>query len=209
MLKIFTSIIILTILSCSSHPKTDNVSKQIDSTLSLHPKPLIIEGEEDSWGADLRLSFTEASTTDKETTYLVNSIYNGKNIGFTMTVPKHGMTKLLFKSDGQNSDNFIHLLQNLYKQKTDTTSKFIDSLSVDCLELADLNQNGGKEVVLAAERKLFFQGANENDYAELYLNINKSEHWIELIEKDEEYRPILIKLLTKNKSSGTQIKPQR
>jgi hypothetical protein len=87
------------------------------------------------------------------------------------------------------------LLQKLYGQQSDT-SKFIDSTTTDCFTLADLNRRGEKDVILAAQKKLFFQGEKEDDYAELYLNINETEHWIELKEKDEEYRPIIIKLLT-------------
>ena len=198
MLKTFATIFILTLFSCSSNQhKMDNVSKEIDSTSTLYAKPLIIESKDEGWGADIRLSFTESSTTDKGTTYLVNSIYDNRNVGFKMTVPKGGLAKLLIKSDGQNSDNFIHLLQKLYKQKLDPTTKFIDSLTVDCLPLSELNQKGEKDVVLAAERKLFFQGLNEDDYAELYLNINDEEHWIELKEKDMDYRSSLIKLMTR------------
>jgi hypothetical protein len=40
---------------------------------------------------------------------------------------------------------------------------------------------------------------NENDYAELYLNINSAENWIELREKDEEYRPAVLQFLTSGK----------
>jgi len=36
-----------------------------------------------------------------------------------------------------------------------------------------------------------------NDEAELFVNINQTEKWIELKEKDEEYRPLLIEALSK------------
>jgi hypothetical protein len=45
------------------------------------------------------------------------------------------------------------------------------------------------------EYKLFFE--RNKKYAELYLNINSEEHWIELNEKDEEYRPFIIDFLKK------------
>lgn len=153
-------------------------------------------------GGDVRLSFTERTTSGKAIIYKVNSTYEGKNIGFELIVPTHGLVKLSMKSDGTSSDNFIHVLQKLYKLKVDTTSKFVLSISADCINMGDyidsLNKQTDGNYISTAENKLFFQGEKEDDYAELYLNINESEHWIELKEKDEEYRPIIIRLLTRH-----------
>ena len=45
--------------------------------------------------------------------------------------------------------------------------------------------------------KLFYESANENEYAELYLNINENEHWVEIREKDEEYRKAVLGFLSR------------
>ena len=44
--------------------------------------------------------------------------------------------------------------------------------------------------------KLFFETEDPEDYAELYVNINDKEHWLEIREKDEEYRKQVIKFLS-------------
>ena len=203
MLKTFNVIFLLTLFGCSSNQtKTDKVSADTTAILKFPVKPLFIESEDESMGADIRLSFTESSSTDKAVVYKVNSTYDNKNIGFEISVPTHGLAKLSIKSDGVNSDNFIHVLQKLYKLKVDTTLKFVDIISADCMNMGDyvdsLNKQSNGSYISVAENKLFFQGKSEDDYAELYLNINEAEHWIEIKEKDEEYRPIIIKLLTRH-----------
>jgi hypothetical protein len=57
----------------------------------------------------------------------------------------------------------------------------------------------GKEEQYKAidEYKLFLEGNSNEDYAELYLNINSTENWIELREKDEEYRTAILRFLRK------------
>ena len=47
----------------------------------------------------------------------------------------------------------------------------------------------------ANQYKLFFEGKVDIDYAELYLNVNPTDNWIEIREKDEEYRPIVLRFL--------------
>ncbi len=198
MLKTIVIIFILTTVGCSSNNAiTDNISSDKNAVSAFPIMPLIIESKDEGWGSDIKLSFTASLINDTSTVYKVNSTYDNGNIGFEISVPKKGFAKLSFKSEGKISDNFLHLMQKLYKQQNDT-SKFVDSIFVDCFTLADLNRKGEKDVVLAAQKKLFFQGEKDDDYAELYLNINEDEHWIELKEKDEEYRPIIIKLLTRH-----------
>ena len=203
MLKTITVFIGLTIFGCSSNQTaTDKISTVTSSNSKFPVKPLFIESEDESMGGDIRLSFTESSTTDKAIIYKVNSTYENKNIGFELSVPTHGLEKLSIKSDGVSSDNFIRALQKIYKLKADTTSKFVDFISADCINMGDyvdsLNKQSNGSYTSTAENKLFFQGKNEGDYAELYLNINEAEHWIELKEKDEEYRPIIVRLLTRH-----------
>jgi len=212
MLKTFIIILTVTLLGCtnsdnSTNTFTDNTKK--DATKEASPamdtfaiKELFFNKDnEQSWGADIRLSFTEKRPTDKGIIYKVNSLYKNKIIGFEITVPEPGLSKLTIKSTGANSNNFIYALSKLYQQKPDTTLHFTDLITADCMNMGDyidsLNkQANGNYVSIKSQYKLFFQGKNEDDYAELYLNVNDKEHWIELEEKDEEYRPILIKLLT-------------
>jgi hypothetical protein len=92
------------------------------------------------------------------------------------------------------------LLSRLYKLKFDTTKHFVGFAK---LAFVDLNEFArakfGKDAVPhtdAKEMKLFFETEDPDDYAELYVNINDKEHWLEIREKDKGYREQVIKFLS-------------
>lgn len=167
-------------------------------------KPMLVNsGDEDYGQADLRLSYTGITHTITSITYSVLAEYDHKQIGFNVSIPKKAPWKAIFSGTGQISDNFIHVLQKLYKQKIDTASKFTNEVSADCMSMGDyidsLHKQDNGNYVATAQNKLFFQGKSDDEYAELYLNINEAEHWIELAEKDRDYRAQIIKFLTRSK----------
>lgn len=195
-------ILLLTLLSCStSQNKQQATSADTSLTKNLQPQPVVIESEDEGWSNDIKLSYTNSLITNEAVIYQINSIYENQILGFEVSVPRHGFTQLTIKSTGKNSDNFLHFLGKLYKQKVVTSAKFIDAITAECINMGDyidsLNNQSKASFATTVQYKLFFQGQNEDDYAELYLNINDTQHQIELKEKDEEYRPIIIKLLTK------------
>ena len=202
----FFGFILLLFPGCS----TDNAKKitKTAKTITYPVQPLIIESDDDEgWGADIRLSLTEISSTDSLVTYKAISSHEGKNVGLQFIVPKvkpatdNSPTQMLtIKTCGESSDNLLILLSNLYKLKTDQAQHFISSVK---LSFVDLNEFAkakfGKDAIPntdAKEMKLFFETEDPNDYAELYLNINDKEHWLELREKDKSYRQQVIKFLT-------------
>jgi hypothetical protein len=167
-------------------------------------KELIIEtSEEEGWGADIRLSIVSSIQTDSTNEYTALSTYQGKKIGLLVSVhkPKEGGSGFgngfTLKRTGEESDFLLATLAILYKQKADTSLKFTNTISTNYVDLGEyaktLNAKEGGNYNMAAQYKLFFE--RNDDYAELYVNINPDEHWIELKEKDEEYRPAIIKFL--------------
>lgn len=202
-------ILLVGLFGCSDNQT--NPGKEIkttNATNSAYPvKPLVINnGEEEGWGADIRLSVINITENDTAKVYKAVSDYENKKIGLIVSVLKNkegdkGFGKgLTLKSIGEESDYLLLTLLKLYKQKIDTSIKFINSVSVDYVNLNEFAKTLGADgsgPVVANEYKLFFQGQSGEDYAELYLNINPDEHWIELREKDEEYRPLIIKFLKK------------
>jgi hypothetical protein len=60
-----------------------------------------------------------------------------------------------------------------------------------------LNKNTKGDYVATEENKLFFESNDPNWEAECFLNINASDHWIELDEKDPEYPPKMIRDLSR------------
>jgi len=212
MLKYIAVGLILTSFSCTnsndSQSNSGSNTKQSEKKESFPKKELFVDkGEEEGWGADIRLSIVSVAETDTTRNFTAISTYEGKNLGLLITVPKakegdKGFAKgISLKSIGRESDYLLLTLTKLYKQKIDTSLKFTKNISVTYVNLKEFAKSvagqEGQPYTTANEYKLFFEGSNDEDYAELYVNINPNEHWIELREKDEEYRPTIIKFLKK------------
>jgi hypothetical protein len=207
MIKIILLGLTLFLLSCNNGDKTSNSETLKQSNNETFPiKELIIgNGEEEGWGADIRLSIISIKETDTSRVFITTSSYEGKKLGFSVSVPKAKEDNggfesgIILKSIGSESDNLLLTLSNLYKQKEDTTLRFTEAVSLTYVNLDEFAKSLGakdrKEYKTENQYKLFYEGINEGEYAEVYLNINQTEHWIELKEKDEEYRPIIIKFL--------------
>jgi len=209
-MKGFSVLLILVLyVGCSinQHNDAQKTSKNA-VTLTYPVQPLIIDNTNDEgWGADIRLSLTEISSTDSFVTYKAVSSHEGKKVGLEFTLAKNkaatdnSPTQILtIKTSGESSDNLLILLSNLYKLKADQAKHFISSAK---LAFVDLNEFAkakfGNDAIPntdVKEMKLFFETEDPNDYAELYVNINDKEHWLELREKDDSYREQVIKFLT-------------
>ncbi|RYE27031.1 MAG: hypothetical protein EOP45_02470 [Sphingobacteriaceae bacterium] len=194
----------LTIVSCSpnkSGKKESNINKA--HILTFPVKPLFVDnGKDEGWGADIRLTITNIDTINDTIIYKAQSTYESKTVGLEIKRSNSNQNNLILKSCGIMSDNLLITLSQLYKTKIRTTGQFVKSYKVSCIDLHSFaKKNLGISDTLRQmepkEFKLFFQGQKEKDYAELYLNINSSEHWLELREKDPDYRPLIISFLTK------------
>jgi hypothetical protein len=194
---IIVAFFVLALYSCSSeNTQNENVIRD-EGISTLKGKRLQIKESE---GIHLRFSYAESTSTEEGMAYQVVSHYNSKNIGFEMVLHPEGSLKLSLKSSGPDSDNFLQALQGLYDQQPDTTLKFTEQITADCLPLGDymerMIKNNNEKPGRIVEKKLFFQGRRKDEYAEFYLTINEKDHWIELKETDSLYRPAFIKLLT-------------
>ena len=212
MTRILIIILTVTFLSCNnsdnSKSNTTADTKQIEKEDTFPIKELFVDkGDEEGWGADIRLSVTEISKTDTSVTYFANSIYDKKNVGLKITIPtaspkseKELAQVLTLQSSGNISDNLVHTLSKLYKEKVDTTLHFVASKRIAFIDLNEFAKvQLGQETSTKTETKemkIFFEAENPDDNAELYININEAEHWIEIKEKDEGYRKQVIKGLT-------------
>jgi hypothetical protein len=198
--------LLLTVLSFGCSNQTNNVEKvtKTATTIGYPIQPLFVDNGEEGWGGDIRLSITEITSIDSFIAYKAVSYFEGKKVGIEFILPngKAGIdnspTQILeVKTCGESSDNLLLLLSKLYKLKIDTTKHFIKSAQ---LAFVDLNEFAkakfGKDAIShtdAKEMKLFFETVDPGDYAELYVNVNEKEHWLELREKDENYRKQVIK----------------
>ena len=109
MVKHVIAILTVTLISCSNSDNSSNTA--IDSTKGTEKKDISPKNDtfairelsfnkdnDQGWGADIRLSFTESTPTDTGIVYKVKSIYKDKIIGFELTVPNPGFSKLVIKS---------------------------------------------------------------------------------------------------------------
>jgi hypothetical protein len=98
---------------------------------------------------------------------------------------------VIYRSTGSDSDAFVEVLDELYGTKLspkamNRETQFTGiSLEGDPRDLA----KGPVKI------KLFFESEKEDDYAELFTNIEFSAHRLEVHEKDEGYRAPIIKAL--------------
>ena len=144
--KIFNLSITNTYLLVVQRTKLTMLEKvtRTTTTVTYPIQPLIIDnGEEEGWGADIRLSLTEITSTDSFTTYKAVSSHEGKNVGLEFILPnskpgiENSPTQILtIKTCGESSDNLLMLLSKLYKLRDDTTKHFIGSVK---LAFVDLN----------------------------------------------------------------------
>jgi hypothetical protein len=196
MKKIIVGLLLVsTFFSCSN---SNNSTKKPSETFP--KKDVIVLGEDEGWGADMKLSITEILKNDDNVTYTVNSTYDKKDIGFKISIPVGNAKSLTIYNTGSNSNHFIQTLSKLYKQQVDTSIHFVSSKQVAFIDLHQFaNQLMGKETENSGgqkDLKMFFESENPDDYAEFYLNINETEHWVEFKEKEDSYRKQVLKGLT-------------
>jgi hypothetical protein len=198
MKKILILLIAVAQLGCSLKPdKTAEATKT-------PPKPLIVfDNKDDGWGGDIRLSLVGLSENDTAKIYKAVSSTEKGNLGVLVLVTKKPADSkgfgnaITLKSLGPESDLMLQKLAELYKQKIDANAKFVKTAQATFVDLGAFARslggttNGDENV---DQYKLFFE--TKNDEGELFMNINTNENWLELREKDEDYRPVLIKAFT-------------
>jgi hypothetical protein len=184
-------VLVITFLSCSKSNKPEKTAE------TFPVQDIVIMGEVEGWGADIKLSITEISRNDSSVSYTVTSLDKGKNVGFKVSVPNDDARELTISSTGINSDNFIQTISRLYKEEPDTSLHFVTSKKMGFIDLNQFaKEQFGQQIESSngsQDLKLFIESENPDDYAEFYLNINEAEHWIEFKEKEDSYRKQVIK----------------
>lgn len=163
---------------------------------------------EEGW-SDIFLKIIEDTKTDTSHIYTAKGLYKNKTVGLQIEVSskigagivdgkpdgKVGFVAnaVQLKSIGQESDELVKALAELYKQPTNKgfTKNTISSTAFSLNEkFVNLDKNDYYKL------KLFFAEDDENLYSEIFLNINTEKREIEIHEKDEEYRGPIIKIWT-------------
>ena len=159
--------------------------------------------------SDIFLKITSDVKTNTSHIYVAKGLYNGKTVGLQVEVSSNiragivngeidgksgfAYNAVQLKSLGQESDELVKALAELYKQATDKGfTKQTVSATVFSLNEKPVNLDKNDYYKL----KLFFEENNENLYSEVFLNINTEKREIEIHEKDEDYREPIIKVWT-------------
>jgi hypothetical protein len=105
---------------------------------------------------------------------------------------------VIFKSLGDISDNFLKTLYSIYGLNLQDNLKFVKSMNCNYAGLNDITLKGDGQPRLKGLNyiKVFFEGVDESEYAELYLTFDEVEKIVEFEEKDFDYRPYVAMLLT-------------
>jgi len=164
---------------------------------------------EEGW-SDIFLKIIEDTKTDTSHIYIAKGLYKNKAVGLQIEVsskigpgivdgkPDGGAgfvsNAVQLKSIGQESDELVKALADLYKQPTDKGFTK-QTISATAFSLTEKSVNLEKKDYY--KLKLFFAEDDENLYSEIFLNINTDKREIELHEKDEGYREPIIKVWTK------------
>lgn len=159
----------------------------------------------DGWH-DFVLKITNTHETGEAVIFTAMATHNSSQVGFAVTLPKGKLTKqgmgkgLILKRTGPESDRLIELMAYLYKVEHPGLLPFRESVSVEYVNL-EVFAAFNSVVALPADlttgkHKLFFNTDSDGEYAELYLNIDRQQGTIEIAEKDEEYRPLVIAALS-------------
>lgn len=158
----------------------------VNGEKSFQVREMTISDTSEGWGGDLRLSISKISSNDTLNIINAESIYKGKNIGFTVKVPSKSKSQfsqsvIIIESNGLSSDNFVNELARAYKlEKTDFKLK-------KRLEIAAVSMgNEGSNHMY----KIFFEGLNGS--AEAFINIDTETGILEFKEKDSEYRKSIL-----------------
>ncbi|NOU98624.1 hypothetical protein [Paenibacillus planticolens] len=141
---------------------------------------------------DLTFQITSFETKGNTQYYVIKGMYDQTTVGLKVTInntKEAGFNKggIELSQIGEESNNFIRALRELYGEQ-------ISSVQMkDEVKFTDFVLESTSDY---RKYKLFFESGEEDEYAEIYLNINLKDNLIEINEKDFEYREPILKALS-------------
>lgn len=172
--------------------------------------PYITKVQEQEEGFnDISLKIIEVNKKENNYEYIAKGKYENKIVGIKISIQNNisaGINNngeieaksfekngIIIESIGAESDNFVTALSQIYNiPRTTKFSKNPIKTTIFPLNqtVADLTKSNYYKF------KVFFNDeSDENEYAEIYININLENNYIEFNEKDNEYRINIIKTL--------------
>lgn len=208
MIKQLTTFILIGLLSFLIGCKDNNRKTQQTNNIKLEDITSRLD-QADGW-SDIFLKITTDTKTDTTHIYVAKGLYKGMTVGMQIEVSskigagiidgkpdgKSGFVAnaVRLKSIGQESDELVKALAELYKQPS-TNGFTKQTISATAFSLNEKPVNLDKKDYY--KLKLFFEENDENLYSEIFLNINTDKGEIEIHEKDQSFREPIIKVWTK------------
>ena len=160
--------------------------------------------------ADLSLNIISKKREGNYTSFIGKGLYKNKIVGIEVLlindiepgivndqISQNGFNKhgVIIKSIGEQSDEFLAALCELYSMKVSKNfRKHNISATIFSLNSEKVNFNNSTSYY---KFKIFLNDeSNEDDYAELYINIDLKNQELEIFEKDNEYRKAIIKVFS-------------
>ena len=207
----FVTLSVIAFVACTEQKAQKNVAHEEDSRIKKVVYFNVRHGNGVD-GGDLRLSIKDTTQTDSTTNYEVVSLNGDHEMGLLLSIPKKPRPTgfgdgFVLKSIGEPSNELLGVLSALYGHGL-AKPQFVDEIKVsyvDLRQMAKMYEKDGKAVDrIGADYKLFFEGDENEEPAELYINVDSAANYIEIKEKASEYRAGLIKALSKKeaKQSG-------
>jgi len=209
MTKQLTVIILMGLFSFLFGCKNNDSNAQANNSDNTKLEDITSRIDPEEGFIDIFLKIIKDTKTDTSHIYIAKGLYKDKTVGLQIEVSskiragivggeidnKNGfvLNGVQLKSIGQESDELVKALAELYKQPTEKifTKQIVSATAFSLNEKAvNLDKNDYYKL------KLFFEENDENLYSEIYLNLNTDKREIEIHEKDEEYREPIIKVWT-------------
>ncbi|WBU90460.1 hypothetical protein [Cellulophaga omnivescoria] len=186
-----TALILLTIVGCKTEQeqKVSNLSNlyAVDGFIDF---PFTITNTKEDKGY---YQYTIKATVDNDTIGMLVSLKKDIKAGFVNGEPKNMFVDngIKFTSIGEQSNRLLSFMRKKYNLPAkDNTLK-----QEQIFTCANLNQNAVDYKNGSSRFKIFLEDDEEN--AELFVNFNFAQKTINLNEKDNLYRPQLVRLLSK------------
>ena len=133
------------------------------------------------------------------------SMANGKKVGFRIRLGsdwEKGKLEIpittykglvILERCGTESDDLLRFMDSVYK------TQILPAAMAEATRFTGISLEGKPHALTSGpvKIKLFYESENEDEYAELYLNIDTASQKVYLNEKDEAYRAPIIKDLGK------------
>jgi major membrane immunogen (membrane-anchored lipoprotein) len=203
MQNFFIVFIAVLLFSCSDSTRSKGSVNNLSADTFKTENLIVDTSQEEGWGADIKLSLYSVKQIDSNTSYIIKAKDASGDLGFEFAIPavrKANPQGMRINSLGEISDNFLKKLSQLYKVSINSSTHFISSTKITFINLDEFAKkelgNYPDDSSGTMGLKVFFDSGPEDDYGEIYFNVNEKKHWVEIKEKDDGYRKQVIKALT-------------